>query len=90
MFGAREWKIIYNDVFRVFPSPDNIPMKIILKDNKVKKTFSSSSELIAYMCLNKNISISNDNIEYILEDANLRSEVENEIHILDDKIKERF
>ena len=40
--------------------------------------------------LNKNISISNDNIEYILEDASLRSEVENEIHILDDKIKERF
>lgn len=90
MFGGREWKIIYNDVFRVFPSPDTLPLRIILKDGKTNKTFSSSSELIAYMCLNKNIVITNENIEYILENAELRTEVENEIHKLDDKIKERF
>ena len=90
MFGAREWKIIYNDVFRVFPSPDNIPMKIILKEKRGNRVFSSSNELIAYMCINKNIAITNENIEYILENAELRTEVENEIHKLDDKIKERF
>lgn len=87
---AREWKIIYNDVFSVFPSPDSIPMKIILKTRNGNKTFNSSSEFITFLCFNKDITVTRENIEYKLEDAVLRSEVEEEIHKLDDKIKERF
>lgn len=87
---AREWKIIYNDVFSVFPSPDSIPMKITLKTKNGNKVFNSSNEFITFLCFNKDVTITKENIEYKLEDAVLRSEVEEEIHKLDDKIKERF
>lgn len=90
MFGSKEWKMIYNDVFSVFPSPDSIPMKIILKTKTGSKTFNSSAEFITFLCFNKDVLITRENIEYKLEDSKLRSEVENEIHKLDDKIKERF
>ena len=90
MFGAKEWKMIYNDVFSVFPSPDNIPMKITLRTKAGIKTFNSSAELITFLCFNKDVTVTSENIDYNLEDASLRSEVEREIHKLDDKIKERF
>lgn len=87
MFSSREWKAMYNNVFKVFPSPDNIPQKIILKTKQGKRVFKSSSEFLSYICINGNGNILNDDLEYVLEDNKLKSEVENNINVIINTIK---
>jgi len=89
MINEGQWKTIYNDVFNVFPVPSSIPLIIKVNTEDGIKTFTSSSELIAFLCLNKSHEYKRDDIEYILTDSKLRSTIDREIHNLEDKIKER-
>lgn len=88
MFDEREWKTIYNNVFKVFPSPDNLLQKIILKTDNEEKVFKNSSELLSYLCVNENVLITGD-IEYNLEDNKLRYEVEQNINSIISNMKKR-
>lgn len=88
MFDDREWKTIYNNVFKVFPSPDNLLQKIILKTDNEEKVFKNSSELLSYLCVNENVLITGD-IEYNLADNKLRYEVEKNINSIISNIKKR-
>ena len=45
MFSNDVWKIMYNNVFKLFPSPDTIQKKIILKTDNDKMIFNSTAEL---------------------------------------------
>lgn len=87
MFDSREWKIMYNNVFKVFPSPENIAQKIILKTKQGKRVFNSSSEFLSYICINGNNNILLDDLEYILEDNKLKSEVECNINQIIQSLK---
>ena len=89
MINEGQWKTIYNDVFNVFPVPSNIPLIIKVKTEDGVKTFTSSSELIAFLCLNKSYEYNRNDIEYTLTDSKLRSMIDKEINQLEEKIKER-
>lgn len=90
MFTKREWKTMYNNVFKVFPSPDDIVKQIILKTDSEKKVFNSTSEFLSYICINGD-NFFNDEIEYILKDDSLKNEVENNVlKIVNSLKKERI
>lgn len=79
MFSNDVWKIMYNNVFKLFPSPDTIQKKIILKTDKDKIIFNSTAEFLSYLCMTENDNVLNDDIDYILEDVNLKKEIEKNI-----------
>lgn len=79
MFSNDVWKIMYNNVFKLFPSPDTIQKKIILKTDNDKMIFNSTAEFLSYLCMTENDNVLNDDIDYILEDVNLKKEIEKNI-----------
>ena len=79
---------MYNNVFKVFPSPDTLSQKIVLKTRHGKRVFNNSSELLSYICINGNDIILSDELEYILNDNSLKSEVENDIKMLIKSLKQ--
>ena len=72
MFSNDVWKIMYNNVFKLFPSPDTIQKKIILKTDNDKMIFNSTAEFLSYLCMTENDNVLNDDVDYILEDVNLK------------------
>lgn len=87
MFSNQEWKYMYNNVFKVFPSPDTLNQKIILKTRRGKRVFNNSSELLSFICINGHDVILSDEIEYILNDNLLKSEIENDIQMIIQSLK---
>lgn len=79
MFSNDVWKIMYNNVFKLFPSPDTIQKKIILKTDNDKIIFNSTAEFLSYLCMTENDNVLNDDVDYILEDVNLKKEIEKNI-----------
>ncbi len=79
MFSNDVWKIMYNNVFKLFPSPDTIQKKIILKTDNDKMIFNSTAEFLSYLCMTENDNVLNDDVDYILEDVNLKKEIEKNI-----------
>ena len=79
MFSNDVWKIMYNNVFKLFPSPDTIQKKIILKTDNDKMIFNSTAEFLSYLCMMENDNVLNDDVDYILEDFNLKKEIEKNI-----------
>lgn len=79
MFSNDVWKIMYNNVFKLFPSPDTIQKKIILKTDNDKMIFNSTAEFLSYLCMTENDNVLNDDVDYILEDFNLKKEIEKNI-----------
>ena len=79
MFSNDVWKIMYNNVFKLFPSPDTIQKKIILKTDNDKMIFNSTAEFLSYLCMTENDNVLNDDVDYILEDVNIKKEIEKNI-----------
>lgn len=88
MFTEREWKTMYNNVFKVFPSPDDIIKQIVLKTDSGEEVFKTTSEFLSYICINAENILSND-LEYFLKDDSLKKEVEYNILKIINNIKKR-
>lgn len=80
MFAEDMWFSIYNDVFRLFPPPDNLIKKIEFIFDGKKMEFKSSSELLAFVLSNKldlDLMLDcDDMIFFYLKDDSLKKEVE--------------
>lgn len=90
MFTEEEWKIMYNNVFKIFPSPDALIKQINVKVHEGMKVFKSTSEFISFAYNYGYDKIMNDDIEYILKNNGLKQEIENKINILLEKINEEW
>lgn len=88
MFTEREWKTMYNNVFKVFPSPDDIIKQIVLKTDSGEEVFKTTSEFLSYICINAENILNND-LEYFLKDDSLKKEVEYNILKIINNIKKR-
>lgn len=88
MFNEREWKIMYNNVFKVFPSPDNIIEQIVLKTDSGKEVFKTTSEFLSYICINGE-NILGEDLEYFLKDDSLKKEVESNVLKVVNSLKKR-
>ena len=88
MFTDEEWKIMYNNVFKIFPSSDNWIKQINVKVREGTKVFKTTSEFISFAYTYGYDKILNDNIEYVMKDNGLKQEIENKILMILEKIKE--
>lgn len=67
MITLEDWKLIYNNTFKLFPPPSSLEMNIYYKDKNKIHEFNSITEFLSYMCLCSNTIILNENIEYVLK-----------------------
>lgn len=84
-----EWKIIYNNIFRCFPPSEAIVEKIIVTFGNKKLEFNNIEEMITYLALSGNDSLSDDNISFILRDDNFKSNIDKNIIEILKKIQEK-
>lgn len=90
------WVTIYNNVFKLFPPPDIMIEKIILKNGSMKKEFNTFTEMLIYMtseCMKNNdsemIDICDDDISYVLRNNDFKTDIDKEINEIIKKIKAR-
>lgn len=77
LFSEKEWKRIYSNVFCLFPSPEDLDVTIkYKKDNKV---FYNNLELASYFYTKNITEVTEDDLEYIINDKKFKSKIENQI-----------